>query len=166
MIIHAQAQRRGVALVLVLAFLVLISVFVVGFFVSATGELQQSAGYAATVSTQQLSESATNIVIGQIREATTRPGEVWASQPGMLRTFRTNVPRSFYKLYSSNKMVVEGKGGAGGDTAASTFKADTDVPVGGQGWNHKPAIFVDLNDPVRVPLPTSDTGVSGNLGTD
>src|SRR4051812_4186377 len=157
MIIHAQAQRRGVALVLVLAFLVLISVFVVGFFVSATSELQQSSGYAATISTQQLSETATNIVIGQIREATTRPGEVWASQPGMLRTFRTTVPRSFYKLYSSNKMVIEGKGGGGGDTAASSFRADADIPVGTEGWNHKPAIYVDLNDPVRVPLPNSES---------
>src|SRR4051794_761621 len=163
MIMQAQAQRRGVALVLVLAFLVLISVFVVGFFVSATSELQQSSGYAATISTHQLSETASNIVIGQIREATTRPGEVWASQPGMLRTFRTNVPKSFYKLYSSNKMVVEGRGGGGGETAASTFRADSDVPTGGEGWNHKPAIYVDLNDPVRVPLPNSDAGVSGLL---
>lgn len=167
MIMQAQAQRRGVALVLVLAFLVLISVFVVGFFVSATSELQQSSGYAATVSTQQLSETATNIVIGQIREATTRPGEVWASQPGMVRTYRTKVPRSFYKLYSSNRMVIEGKAGPVGDVAASTFRPDNDVPVGSEsGWNHKPAIYVDLNDPVRVPLPNSEAGVSGTLGKD
>jgi hypothetical protein len=167
MITQAHAQRRGVALVLVLAFLVLISVFIIGFFVSATGELQQSTGYAATISTQQLSETATNIVMGQIREATTRPGEVWASQPGMVRTYRTKVPRSFYKLYSSNKMVVEGKAGASGDVAASTFRPDTDVPVGSEsGWNHKPAIYVDLNDPVRVPLPGSDSGVSGTLNKD
>src|SRR4051812_20969967 len=87
--------ESGIALVLVLAFLALISVFIIGFFSSATGELSQSTAFAASSSTRQLADSTTNIVISQIRAASTRPAPVvqdarrdldaWASQPGMIR---------------------------------------------------------------------------------
>ena len=66
------SKPRGVALVLVLAFLALISVFIIGFFSSASGELTASSSYAATITTRQLADSTTELVKGQIRAGTTR----------------------------------------------------------------------------------------------
>jgi hypothetical protein len=157
-------QSRGVALVLVLAFLALISVFVIGFFSSASGELTASTSYAAGITTRQLADSTINLVEGQIREATTRLApdaadrekdfDAWASQPGMIRTFRGGPNASpettaLYKLYSSDQMVVDETG------AVKTFRSIKDVPAGAGGWYTQPALYTDLNEPVSIPDPTN-----------
>src|SRR5580700_4471907 len=62
--------RRGVALVLVLSFLVLVTVLVVAFFSSVTTEASGAKSYANEVSTSQLADSAVDTVIATIRLAT------------------------------------------------------------------------------------------------
>src|SRR5262249_22005108 len=106
----------GVALIIVLGFLVIISALTVAFFSSVNTELKASRNFAAGITTRQLAESSVQIVIGQIANATTRGidtsgvgHEAWASQPGMIRVFgknsagtyqESNQPDAFFKLYS------------------------------------------------------------------
>src|ERR1700709_304029 len=90
----------GVALIIVLGFLVIISALAVAFFSSVNTELKASRNFAAGMTTRQLADSAVQIVMGQIAGATTRGvdisgtgqgNEAWASQPGMIRVYGTNL---------------------------------------------------------------------------
>ena len=116
---HAPNSRRtAIALVLVLAFLVLISVIVIAFFSSVSTELVASRVVANSATTHQLADSAVNVVMAQMVDATKGQGSseflAWASQPGMIRTFdAAGKPRAFYKLYSSDKMTIAGTGFTG-----------------------------------------------------
>lgn len=146
----------GVALIIVLGFLVIISALTVAFFSSVNTELKASRNFAAGITTRQLADSAVQLIMGQISSATTRGidasgvgHEAWASQPGMIRVFGTNsggvykesdVADAFFKLYSSDKMIV-----SGGDLAA--FNAATDYS---NTWDQSPAFWTDLNAPVIV----------------
>lgn len=147
-------SRRGVALVLVLAFLVLISVLIISFFSSVSTELVASKSFAAGVSTRQLSETATNFVMGQISEATagfkdptdtSSPILSWASQPGMLRTYLdTGDAYRFYKLYSAKNMVIS-EPPSTYNVTTTEFPADTPAD-----WFQNPAVFTDLNAPIKT----------------
>ena len=94
------------ALVIVLAFLVLISGIIVAFFMGVTTERTYSKTAADAASTQQLAESAVNVVMAQIVDAThgsdpANPADtlVWASQPGMIRTYDGNgAAKNCFKL--------------------------------------------------------------------
>ncbi|MEO6742827.1 MAG: Verru_Chthon cassette protein A [Chthoniobacteraceae bacterium] len=149
-------QRKGVALILVISFIVLMSALVVGFFSRVTTELTGARTYAEGINARQLAESAVSVVMGQIRAATTVTNGCWASQPGMIRVFggAGGVAGSqgyrFYKLYSSHNLVV---------TDFSTFKpndnkpgsgASSEVPIGSGGWQFQPAFFTDLNEPATL----------------
>ena len=112
---HAPAARRrdGVALVIVLGFLVLLTVLIVAFFASVTSEYSSAKTYAAGASTRFLSESAVNVVMAQIAKGTQgqQAGSptryTWASQPGMIRTYDdSGAYGSCYKLYSCGHMVT------------------------------------------------------------
>ena len=144
------ASPRGIALVIVLAFLALISVLVVAFFTSVTTELRTARTSAAGVTTRQLADTATQFVIGQIREATASQGALtWASQPGMIRTYGTctaaaSTPYAYYKLYSSDNMVV------GQGQIANWHPEVSDMPP---DWLSQRALFTDLNAPVLVADP-------------
>ncbi|HSJ03555.1 MAG TPA: Verru_Chthon cassette protein A, partial [Verrucomicrobium sp.] len=151
--LHLQSQPRGVALVLVLVVLVLITVLVVGFLSLVTTERQASAGYAEGNRSRMLSDSAVNMVISQVRQATENLGsaqaspKTWASQPGMIRVYGTTggtgngrtALTSAYKLYSSDTMVVSSFGMA---------EAAAEVPPA--AWSGQRALYTDLNEPVEV----------------
>ena len=143
---HRRPSSAGVALVLVLAFLVLISVLVVAFLSTVTTELTASKSSAAGVNARQLADSAVQAVMGQIRDATTKGSKLaWASQPGMIRTYDdAGEPVGFYKLYSSETMVV----------TRSPLQSYTPASDVDPAWNTKPGLFADLNTPVLV----SDAG--------
>ena len=117
-------RQRGVALVLVLAFLVILSVLVVAFFSGTSTARREVAEYEAGVTVKQLSDIATNVVIGQISDAT-KSWEVpsgdplkagggarltYSTQPGLIRTYdnKGELGRAF-KLYSSDTMVLKPK---------------------------------------------------------
>ena len=135
-------SRRGVALVIVLAFLVLISVLVIAFFSSVTAEFASAKSYAFGANARQLADSSVQTVMGQIRDATTKGAKVaWASQPGMIRTYDdSGDPVSYYKLYSSENMIVT-------KSQIQSFTPGADVDP---AWNTKPGLFADLNTPVLV----------------
>lgn len=150
--------RRGMALFIVLAVLVLISTLVIAFFLSTTTELKSSQSYASGASAKQLAESATQLVIAQIADATKGHDEenaplAWASQPGMIRTYdQSGNPVSFYKLYSSDSLIL-------GGTAASGFNATAEA-TSLSGWDNTPGLFTDLNSPIirdnKVSFPIID----------
>jgi len=138
-----------VALVLVLAFLVLISVLVIAFFSTVSTELASAKSYASGTNARHLADSSVQAVMGQLRDATTKgSNNAWASQPGMIRTYgNKGEPVNYFKLYSSDNMVVT-------QSQISGFTPGSDVDM---AWNTKPGLYTDLNSPVLV----TDT-VGGN----
>lgn len=156
--IHPLRNRRGVALVVVLVFLVLLSIFIVGFFSNSQDELNAAQSFTGEVSASHLAESAVSVVMGQIREATSRTNGAWGSQPGMIRVYRDGKNASdkadaFFKLYSSDDMIVSG-------AEIAQFDPAKEVAEGaGVGWQHVPALWTNLNEEVKVPIPNSDKTV-------
>ena len=153
---HQQARhaRRGVALVIVLAFLVLLSTLIIAFFSSVQLEAQSSANYGASVAAKQLVQSALHVAMGQVSDATKStkvPGSTsaadriaWASQPGMIRTWDAEGNGwKIFKLYSAKSMVEDFA--AGGYSTADKLAAE--IP---DGWAAQPALYTDLNSPVLV----------------
>ena len=130
--------RGGFALVMVLGSLVFLSALVLAFFSSVTSDLQVSKSYASGTEVKMLSETAVNVVMAQITEATTTDGgeSTWASQPGAIRTYgQSGNPGLTYKLYSADNMI------AGGALAPTADAAPAD-------WASRPALYTDLNHPV------------------
>lgn len=140
---------------IVLSMLVLISALVLSFFTSVSSDLTSAQMYSNGENAKQLADTAVNVVMSQIKDATAGFGLdasgtadytnrlAWASQPGMVRTWdSTGVPYKAFKLYSSNQMTV------------SLLKPQDDQndlgSVAGVGlpWNNCPAIYTDLNSPV------------------
>jgi hypothetical protein len=123
----------GVALVVVLVMLVLFSTLLVAFMSTAQTEKASSGAASGAAAARQLADSTISLVISQIREATDpkspdgTPDETatWASQPGAIRVFRSNLATQtrrlregathplfapgadeVFKLYSSERMRV------------------------------------------------------------
>lgn len=145
-------RKRGIALVIVLAFLALIASLVIAYFTSVSNELSVSKSYAVTTDTKTLSDTAVELVTSQIREATVPLPKgapfTWTSQPGMIRVFGTpgaasSLPYAYYKLYSSDVMVIT--------KDFKTFRPEDDVAR----FVDSPDLFTDLNKPVLI---QDDTG--------
>ena len=142
-------QTAGVALVLVLSILILLTAIVVAFFTNAATDLTASKNYSDGVKVKLLGNSTVNLVEGQIRAATLGVDSAgsgkplaWASQPGLIRTYDTDGrQKTVYKLYSSDTLqVVTQKFNPNTELA-------TEVPT---DWNLHPSDFVDLNSPSVV----------------
>jgi hypothetical protein len=131
-------DRKGVALVTVLTVMALTTILVLTFFSLATSEHRASNTYSHGLQAQQVAEEAVNIVIAQIREATTiGTTRAWASQPGALRTWTENGdPEYAYKLYSDDRMKTL-------DWAEFQFDF-----LEASNWSSRPSHYVDLNEPV------------------
>lgn len=131
---------RGAALVIVLAFLVLVTVLVVAFFGTVSSEYGAAKITADVEAGRQLAETTVQIAMGQIRTATSQPGKAWASQPGMIRTY-DDAGRSdeVFALYSTSAMRRSVGGGA--------FDPAADLP--GAAWAADRAFWVDLNAPAE-----------------
>ena len=135
------ASTAGMALLLVLGMIVLITVLVVGFLFTAGTQRKATASYQYTVEARQLSDTAVNLVQAQINDATTQKDsttqapKAWASQPGAVRVFNAsgNLER-IYRLFSSTSLT----GTASEDLA-------NDVPP--TDWSDFPATWVDINEP-------------------
>lgn len=137
-----QKDRRGVALITVLTFVALTTIMMTTFFLMAQNEHQASVNYSEGLQAQEVAESAVNIVIAQIREATSQSKRLWASQPGAIRTWSASGDDTFsagYKLYSDDRMVV-----TGGQESAFSSEDFADIRT----WTSQPAAYVDLNEPV------------------
>ncbi len=139
-------QQRGIALLVVLICLALVTLLTVAFFESVRRTSLSSAVKASTEDASRAAESALGLVISQIKAGTQGGVEsTWTSQPGAIRTFSndTGNPESVFKLYSAPKdaMVVPG----------SNF--DVEDQWAPNDWPTKPGIWVDLNAPVRDTYP-------------
>ncbi|RYD76227.1 MAG: Verru_Chthon cassette protein A, partial [Verrucomicrobiaceae bacterium] len=131
---------HGVALVLVLLFVVIISGLVVAFFSNVTTESMGARSYASGASTKLLADSAVHLVEAQLRDATRARTDSadpatalsWTSQPGLVRTFdSTGNAADVYKLYSSDTMVL----------SAESYTPDD------PGIDPDPDLWTDLNAP-------------------
>ena len=163
-----QSNRRGVALVIVLAMLVLLSSVLIAFMLSASNERNSAQASSAQATTRQVADSTLNLVMAQIRDATsqTDTNVTWASQPGAIRTFGGTVsttknqiqvgggptgayyydyspgPKDYvYKLYSAEHLRSGAKVYDGSELADEVAVIEN--------WNSKkPAQdYVDLNEP-------------------
>jgi uncharacterized protein (TIGR02600 family) len=131
-------SRQGMALVIVLSVLVLLTIMVVGFLSRATIDRTSASAYSDGDRNSLLSDYAVNIVQAQIDHASTRTNTPWASQPGMVRTFTQDGDLlQAYKLYSDSGMVTNAV-----DITAFTGAMDN--------WSDSSAHFVDLNEPVEI----------------
>ena len=129
-------RNSGMALIIILSCLVLITGVIVAFFASVSTELNAAKGYSNGVTSKVLADSAMAAVMGTIKTATSGTGVCWASQPGMIRTYGANgVASTFYKLYSSDQMTV---------SPPATYTPGDET----MGWKTKKALFTDLNAPV------------------
>lgn len=139
-------HRRGVALVIVLASLILLTALVLAFLASVGSELRSSKAYSAGSSAKLLAQSSVNLAMAQIRDATSGTNSgggvvAWASQPGMIRTYDSSGnPANYYKLYSWTDMT----GGGVYDPTASSNSIPSD-------WSKYKAVYTDLNQPLSIP---------------
>ena len=90
---NSSSKDRGMALIIALAFITLLSALLVAYFATVTNAVRSAANYRDGVNVQQLADSAVNVAMGQIADGTHtakegRPEEslVWMSQPGLIRT--------------------------------------------------------------------------------
>lgn len=150
--VNAKQRRHGVALVLVLSFLVIISGLIIAFFSMVTSEASTAGTNAAATSAKTLADSAVSYVMGTIVDATLGhdpqatdvggPANAWswASQPGMIRVYdNTGKPQYIYKLYSADAMKLTQVPSNFGDTPLNSGWAT--------GVNRD--VWVDMNEPIR-----------------
>lgn len=141
--------KLALSLVIVLCSLVFLSGLIVAFLGQMGTELKSSKLYAEGNSARILAQSANNIVMAEIKEATRGVDETggdlaWASQPGMIRTYNTNGEAAgYFKLYSDSDMVGRGRF----DPAIARAQLSN--------WETKRALYTDLNQPAFVTEVTS-----------
>ena len=163
-------STRGVALIIVLSMLVLLSALIVAFMNSATTERAASAANEGLVNARQIADSTVSLVIGQIRDATSVADEstTWASQPGAIRTFAGTLDGSrktlrdkayydgynpdpsdaVYKLYSSDRFMVSASDYTNVDLDTETKVIDAWAALDPSA---NPPEYVDLNEPILSP---------------
>jgi len=139
-------RNQGIALIVVLSCLLLVCGLVLSFFLSISTETRASKLSDSSSRSRDLTDTAVNLVMAQIREATSQGGQTaWASQPGMIRNYGSatgagsSAPLAYYKLYSADQMVVSPSASAG-------FNPLIDVPG---SWHATPALYTDLNQPAK-----------------
>lgn len=152
MIAIRHSNRRAVALVIVLAILMLLSALLVAFMGKVGTERLASKSIAQGVEAKQAYDTAVNLVMSQIRDATRNDGKTaWASQPGVIRTFDdSGADVTVFKLYSHDKMQVK----------ASDYKPNQvdESGVDTTDLNKTPPYFVNINEPVFTPVPGDNSG--------
>jgi hypothetical protein len=116
---NARQKCVATALVISLAFVVLLSAILVAYFGTTTSHFQSANEYRDTITVQHLTDLAINTVMGQVADGTktlkegAQAGEpkswlAWNSQPGLIRSYGADGdPYRFFKLYSSDQMVID-----------------------------------------------------------
>lgn len=139
-------RKKGVAIVTVLSIIALMTILVVSLFNLAQSQQVVAQGATEIQRVNAVKDTAINLVMAQIREATTMDGTVWTSQPGAIRTFHHNIRGSnrIYKLYSSRQSMIR-------DVAE--YDVDLTKKIEGEDlgidWAQKPDDWVNLNQPLR-----------------
>lgn len=138
----AASYRRtnsGVALVMVLVVLVLVAGLAATLLNMARSERSSSSVFLTSNKIRQHADNVVGIVQAQINQASTGGSTVaWASQPGMVRTYKTDgALKMAYKLYSATSL-----------TETDATKLSSDLPPA--AWASSKSIWVDLNAPVTA----------------
>lgn len=179
-------RSRGVALILVLAMLVLLSALIVAFMTSATNERSSSAAANSAAASRQIADTTVNLVMSQIREATTqalaieegdtipRETAAWASQPGAIRTFTgkqstggkvTHTSGAWFPTYEAGNQDYVYKLYSSDRMRVSSEEYESrdlpeEVKVVEQWKREEPLEdHVDLNQPLLVPRPDAENVV-------
>lgn len=155
--------RRGVAILTVLAIVVLATGIVISMLNMSRTNLVSARGAVEIDSSRRYADTALQLVLAQLRQATTRdldPGvpAPWTSQPGAVTVHKYDGSvDTIYKLYSADK------------TAASSAKElQGDLPV---NWDARPGEYVDLNSPAHddaggLIFPIADPRLAGSDGAE
>ncbi|MBV6499995.1 MAG: hypothetical protein CJBNEKGG_02462 [Prosthecobacter sp.] len=136
---------RGIALVVVLALMALLILMAVAMLSISESELKAARIHSDGQEARQLSDVAVNIVISQLRKATSQGSQnsgyqTWVSQPGLLRRYSMDgIANEAYKLYSSSNMIIRNSKGVEADLMAEVPPAN---------WKQLVNKYVDLNSPV------------------
>jgi len=136
---------RGIALVVVLALMALLVLMAVAMFSVSESELKVARIHSDGQEARLLSETAANLVISQLRKATTqnkktKGGQAWVSQPGLVRRHSAEgFAEVAYKLYSSRTMVLNNPDGV---------EAQLMSDVAPKNWRQMVNRYTDLNSPV------------------
>lgn len=148
-------RSSGITLVMVLLGLALMMILLLALFAGTLNQSHGAANDALLGREKMLADSAVALVIGQIQQASTQPGQAWISQPGLLRTYAadtTRKPTACYKLYSTASLAAMKD-----QTGTLAFMA-SDVP---SDWSSRPAEYTDLNSPVQTIYPILDQAAVG-----
>ena len=163
--------QQAVALFIVLAFLVLISVLIAAFLSSVTTEVSSARSYASGATVKQLADSTTQLVVAQITDATKGQDPssnpiAWASQPGMIRNYKTDgYPYKFYKLYSAGlplALDMTGTTGTSFNPAVDNAPKDWNNPANPSVYSASQGVYTDLNSPVTHDGKTYFPIIDGN----
>jgi uncharacterized protein (TIGR02600 family) len=169
----AKKTRSGSVLVMVAGALAIMMILLLALLQSTSSQSGSAQSAAALAREKMLADSAVALVIGQIEQASTKTGQAWISQPGLLRTYDATTsrkPTGCYKLYSTP--TLDGML----DTSGKLDFYATDIPA---GWNSELSLYTDLNapaptaggqpiypilDPAALAAETQVTGVSSDNG--
>ncbi|MDF1739490.1 MAG: hypothetical protein P1U86_10060, partial [Verrucomicrobiales bacterium] len=132
---RTREDSAGAALISILLIMALMVVLVMAIVLLAQSESRSSAVYENQISSRDLSDVATNLVVSQLRSGTVGKSETWASQPGAVRKYdeKGNFLAG-YKLFSDDDMIISGE---------EEFLKD--LPPG--NWQKETQHFADLNAP-------------------
>ncbi|MDB6070382.1 MAG: Verru Chthon cassette protein, partial [Verrucomicrobiales bacterium] len=157
-------SRRGVAILTVLALVTLCTVLVVSLLQTGVREKQLSSGAINRQSAERHADTALQMVLAQLRGATTPATDdatpaPWSSQPGAITVHhRDGSVDKIHKLYSAAEPT----------TADPDAIAASDLP---QHWQTVPGQFTDLNEPAmdakgRAVFPIADPRLAGPDGAE
>jgi len=143
-------RTGGAALILTLGMLVLLTGLILAFLVMTRSEYLGAKGYEGETNARLLTDSAVNLVIGQIREASTQPDLAWISQPGLIRTFDVKgAPVKSYKLYSADSLIEDGSFNPAENAKSGSGDLPPAFPAAdSRSWEQQPGLWTNLNAPV------------------
>ena len=142
--IRPPRAEEAFVLPIVLLCVVLLVVLVIAYLGAVTTDQAASNSYSRSAESRSLANTAVNLVIAQLQQATQSTdshgaAQTWCSQPGLIRTFSAtgavNNANYSYKLYSADDLVHPG-----------ALKPTEDTPD--PSWATNPALYTDLNAPV------------------
>ncbi len=141
------AKESGAAVILVLALLVLVAVLTLAFLARTRTELVTADIGGRALAARRLAQLAADTIQVQILEATTNEvSPVWASQPGMIRTYNVDgSPSTRYKLFSAASMISSG----------GTYDPTTEDRIP-ENWEQAVSEYIDLNAPEGLRYPIAD----------
>jgi uncharacterized protein (TIGR02600 family) len=152
-VLRVRDNESGVALVIVLSMIVLLSAIMVAFMSRVSNEGRSAKMALQGFEARQAAETAVNLVISQLRSATydpSQPRRGWASQPGAIRTFSGGQEGAVYKLYSAKTLV---------ETSAYDPSSPEEAGFVDGDLSKTPLGYVDINTPTLIPVKGQDGDV-------